>query len=450
MGFREDFVWGVATAAYQIEGAAHEDGRGLSVWDDFCRQPGRIFEGHSGDVACDHYHRYREDIALMAELGVKAYRFSIAWPRILPEGTGKVNEKGLDFYKRLVGELLQHGIRPYATLFHWDYPLPLLDRGGWLNPDSPQWFAEYVHQAGQALGGELKDYFTLNEPQCFIGLSYLQTEHAPGIRRSLKDNLAMAHQVLLAHGKAVQALRADVGGARVGYAPTGSTFYPATEKPEDIEAARRATFHVSPENWGFNIAWWSDPALLGHYPAAGLEALQDILPPIGANDMKEIHQPLDYYGQNIYNSTPVEADAARGFREVKRPVGHPKTAIGWPVTPESLYWAPKFLYERYRRPIIITENGLSCHDAVSLDGKVHDPNRMDYLARYLRCLKKAAAEGTDIRGYFQWSFMDNFEWAKGYDDRFGLVYVDYETQRRIPKDSAFWYKRIMETNGQEL
>ncbi len=450
MGFREDFVWGAATSSYQVEGAALEDGKGPSVWDDFCRQPGRVMEGHTGDVACDHYHRYREDVELMAGLGMKAYRFSISWPRVFPEGTGKVNEKGLDFYKRLADELLARGIAPYATLFHWDYPLALLQRGGWLNPDSSDWFAEYVHGVARALGGRLKDYFTLNEPQCFIGMSYLQTEHAPGIRHSLKDNLAMAHHVLLAHGKAVQALRADVAACRVGYAPTGSTFYPATESEQDIQAAREATFDVDAESWGFNIAWWSDPVLLGHYPEKGLRLFREILPPIGPEDMRLIHQPLDYYGQNIYHSTPVVHDPDRGYRAVSRPVGHAKTAMGWPVTPESLYFPPKFLYERYHTPILITENGMSCHDEVSMDGKVHDQSRIDYLHRYLRALRRAAEEGVDIRGYFQWSFLDNFEWASGYCDRFGLVYVDFETQQRLPKDSANWYRRVMETNGREL
>ncbi len=450
MGFREDFIWGVATASYQIEGAAYEDGRGLSVWDDFCRQPGRVFEGHSGDTACDHYHRYPEDVALMAALGVKNYRFSIAWPRIFPEGKGAVNQKGLDFYKKLVDCLLAHGITPYATLYHWDYPLALMRHGGWLSPDSSDWFAEYTHTVGQALGDSLKNYFTLNEPQCFIGISYLGTVHAPGIQHSLKDNLAMAHNVLLAQGKAVQALRATVPGSQIGYAPTGTTYYPATSSEADINAAREATFDVSEANWGFNIAWWSDPVLLGHYPEAGLRRLEAILPNIGPEDMKQIHQPLDFYGQNIYHSAPVMADATLGYREAARPVGHTKTAIGWPVTPESLYWAPKFLYERYKTPMLITENGLSCQDGVSLDGKVHDPSRIDFLHRYLRNLRKASEEGADIRGYFQWSFMDNFEWAKGYDDRFGLVYVDYETQLRTPKDSAFWYQKVMETNGREL
>lgn len=450
MGFRNDFIWGVATAAYQIEGAAFEDGKGLSVWDDFCRQPGRVFEGHTGDVACDHYHRYPKDVALMAELGVKAYRFSISWPRVLPDGNGKVNTKGIDFYKRLVEELLSHQITPYATLFHWDYPLALLHRGGWLNPDSSDWFAEYTHVVAKALGNELKNYFTLNEPQCFIGLSYLNTDHAPGIKHSLKDNLAMAHNVLLAHGKAVQTLRADVAGCKVGYAPTGATFIPATNKEEDIEAAKTATFDVDADRWNFNIAWWSDPPLLGHYPEKGMRVFEEILPRMAPDDMRQIHQPLDYYGQNIYHSIPVAAGGAHGYREASPPVGHAKTAIGWPVTPESLYWVPRFLYERYHTPIIITENGLSCHDVISLDGKSHDPNRIDFLRRYLRCLRKAAEDGVDLRGYFQWSFMDNFEWAKGYDDRFGLVYVDYETQRRIPKDSAYWYQEVMATNGEIL
>ena len=450
MGFKKDFVWGTATSSYQIEGAAFEDGRGLSVWDDFCRQPGRVFEGHSGAVACDHYHRYREDTALMADLGIQAYRFSIAWPRIFPEGTGAINQKGIDFYKRLAETLLTHNITPYATLFHWDYPSALLARGGWLNPDSSCWFADYTHAVANALGGLVKNYFTFNEPQCFIGLSYLRTEHAPGIKHSLKDNLAMAHNVLLAHGKSVQVLRAAVCDCKVGYAPTGSSFYPASNAEKDIEAARTATFDVNMANWYFNTAWWSDPVMLGCYPSNGMRELDSILPAIGSNDMAQIHQPLDFYGQNIYNSTPVAAHDAQGYCEVPRPVGHAKTAIGWPVTPESLYWAPKFLYERYQTPILITENGMSCHDAVSPDGKVHDPNRIDFLHRYLKNLQKASEEGVDLRGYFHWSFMDNFEWAKGYDDRFGLVYVDYETQRRIPKDSAYWYSQVIASNGQQL
>lgn len=450
MSFRDDFIWGAGASSYQIEGAARTDGKGASVWDDFCAQPGRIFEGDTGDIACDHYNRYEQDIELMAEIGIKAYRFSISWPRILPEGTGKINQKGLDYYKRMVECLLSHNITPYCTLFHWEYPSELLKLGGWMNPNSSDWFAEYVSVVAENLGGYIKNYVTLNEPQCFIGLSYYKTEHAPGLSYSLKDNLLMAHNVLLAHGKSVQALRSYSPDCKIGYAPTGNTCFPVTDSDADVEAARIANFQMDRQNWTFNISWWSDPVILGNYPADGIKLFEDILPVTAEDDLKTICQPLDYYGQNIYNSSPVASDGNGGYVHVKFPVGHAKTAMGWPVTPESLYWIPKFLYERYNLPIIITENGLSCHDTISLDGKVHDPNRIDFMDRYLINLKKASEHGIPILGYFHWSVMDNFEWAKGYSERFGLIYVNYENQERIIKDSAFHYRDIINSNGEIL
>lgn len=450
MQFPKDFIWGAATAAYQIEGAAYEDGKGLSVWDTFCKQPDRVFEGQSGDVACDSYHRFKEDVALMAKLGIKAYRFSVSWPRVLPDGTGAVNEKGVAFYSALIDELLKNDITPYLTLFHWDYPQALFERGGWLNPDSPEWFAAYARLVGERFGDRVKHFMTINEPQCFIGLSYVQTVHAPGIAFPRAAALKMAHHVLLSHGRAVQALRAAVPGCRIGLAPTGNSFIPATERAEDVEAARLATFRTDPENWAFSIPWWSDPILLGRYPQDGVEAFGADMPKVGAGDLEIISQPLDFYGQNIYNSKLVASDGQGGYVPAPYRVGHRKTAVGWPVTPESLYWLPKFLYERYKTPIFITENGLSCTDAPSADGKVHDPARVDFLEAYLLQLGRAIDDGADIRGYFQWSLLDNFEWANGYDERFGLVYVDYETQERTPKDSAFWYSEVMRTNGASL
>ncbi|MDF2614206.1 MAG: beta-galactosidase [Clostridia bacterium] len=450
MSFPKDFIWGAATASYQIEGAAYEDGKGLSIWDVFCKEKGRVFEGHSGDIACDHYHRMKEDVKMMADMGLKAYRFSISWPRVLPNGIGEVNEKGLQFYSDLVDELIKNGITPYATLYHWDYPYELQKRGGWLNPDSPRWFEAYTKVVAGRLGDRLKYYFTLNEPQCFIGISVVDTAHAPGIAYPVKDTLQMAHNVLLGHGRAVKALREAVKDCKIGYAPTGNSFYPATDKEADIEAARYATFDTRPDNWHFSIGWWSDPVMLGAYPKEAAEQFGELMPEVGADDMALISQPLDYYGQNIYQSAPVRADGKGGFERVKGMIGHPKTAIGWPVTPKSLYWLPKFLYERYQTPIMITENGMSCHDTVSLDGKVHDPNRIDFLNRYLLELKKSIEDGIDVKGYLQWSLMDNFEWANGYNDRFGLVYVDYETQERILKDSALWYKDVIKTNGKIL
>lgn len=450
MGFPKDFVWGAATAAFQIEGAAYEEGKGPSIWDVFCKRPGMVFAGHTGDVACDHYHRYREDVALMKELGIKAYRFSISWPRILPEGTGKINEAGVRFYENLAEELLQAGITPYATLFHWDYPYALYKKGGWLNPESPLWFEEYVQKTAERLGDKIQNFFTFNEPQCFIGLGFAGKEHAPNLNCSNQDLLQMAHNVLLAHGRAVRVLRETIPHCQVGYAPTGTSFYPASEATEDVLAAERANFAAQKESWPFSIAWWSDPVLLGRYPEEGAEAMAADMPYIAPGDMELISQPLDFYGQNIYNSRPVKADGRGGYKEVPLPVGYPRTAIGWPITPESLYWLPKFLYERYKTPVIITENGMSCHDAVSLDGKVHDPNRIDFLRRYLLQLRRAAEEGVKVCGYFQWSLMDNFEWCRGYDERFGMIHVDYTTQKRTPKDSFYEYRRIIGSNGNDL
>ncbi len=450
MSFPKEFIWGAATSAYQIEGAAYEDGKGLSIWDVFCKEPGRVFKGHSGDIACDHYHKMKEDIKMMAEMGIKAYRFSICWPRVIPNGIGTVNEKGLQFYLDLVDELIKYDITPFATLFHWDYPYELQKKGGWLNPESPNWFEYYVRVVADRFGDKLKYYITLNEPQCFIGVSVVETLHAPGIPYSQKDALQMAHNVLLAHGRAVKVLRERVPGCKIGYAPTGNSFYPFTSEEADIEAARYATFHTTPDNWAFSIAWWSDPIMLGSYPAEAVEKFGDMMPSIAKDDMDLISQPLDFYGQNIYQSEPVSAEAGSGLNQKVELMGHPKTAIGWAVTPQSLYWVPKFLYERYKVPIMITENGMSCHDTVSLDGQVHDPNRIDFLNRYLFELKKAINDGVDIKGYFQWSLMDNFEWANGYNDRFGLVYVNYKNQKRILKDSALWYSEVIKCNGSNL
>lgn len=451
MGFSKDFVWGAATASYQIEGASREDGKGDSVWDEFCRVPGAVFEGQTGDTACDHYRRFREDIALMKQLGIRAYRFSFSWPRILPQGTGEVNEAGMRFYEALVDELLRNQITPYATLFHWDYPAALQKQGGWLNPQSPLWFERYAQIIAERFQGKIHHYFTINEPQCFIGLGYCQGIHAPGLKLSAADNFLAVHNVLLAHGMAVQALRKYGGDVRVGLAQNGRIFIPQSDSPQDAEAARRATFAVPDDFFDalFSVSLWSDPILKGGYSKECRKKFSDILPEIVREDMNTISQPIDFYAQNIYHSTRVRA-LKDGWEPVPFPAGMAKTAMGWPVTPECTYWCAKFLYENYRRQIIISENGMSAHDTVSLDGKVHDPNRIDYLHRYLLSLKRAADEGIDIAGYFTWSLLDNFEWNSGYNERFGIIYVDYRTQRRIPKDSAYWYQSVMEENGENL
>ena len=450
---KQPFVFGAATSSYQIEGAFQEGGKGLNIWDVYVREKGKIYNGHTGDIACDHYHRFREDVALMKEIGLQAYRFSVNWARILPDGIGAVNQEGIRFYKELIEELKKNEIEPYITLYHWELPYELYKKGGFMNPEFVEWFGYYAKVVAENFSDQVKYFFTFNEPQCFIGLGFLNGEHAPGLKVPVKDTFLMAHHVLMAHGRAVQMLRQYAKqNIEIGYAPTGTMSYPATEKEEDIEAARQHLFGINEDsnNWTWNVAWWSDPILKGQYPEEGMERYREYLPNIKESDLKLISEPIDFYGQNIYNGKCIRMGNDGKPEEVKRYEGFPKTAMGWPITPECLYWGPKFLYERYQKPIYITENGLSCHDVISLDGKVHDPNRIDFLARYLGQVKKAKEDGVDIRGYFQWSLMDNFEWACGYNERFGLIYVDYNTQKRILKDSAYWYQTTIKTNGENL
>ena len=449
MLFKDDFAWGVATASYQIEGAYNEDGRGLSIWDVFSHEKEKTYNGHTGDIACDHYHRFKEDIKLMSELGIKAYRFSLSWSRIFPEGIGKVNEKGVKFYSDLIDELLSYGIEPYITLFHWDYPYELYKKGGWLNNDSVEWFADYAQKVVELFSDRVRNFITFNEPQCFIGLGFEQGVHAPGLKLPYKDIFQMCHNVLKAHGAAVVAMRKNAKQEiKIGYAPTCTANYPASDDAADIEAARKSLFECPPfgSNVMWNVSWWSDPVVLGYYPEEGLKMYKEYLPEITEEDMKLISQPIDFYCQNIYNGKEVKADESGAPVIVERRLGHGKTASQWPVTPKCMHWGPKFLYERYNLPIIISENGMSAHDVVSLDGKVHDPNRIDFVNRYLLELEKAIADGVDVQGYFLWSIMDNFEWSLGYSERFGIVYVDYNNQERIVKDSGYWYKNWIESN----
>lgn len=447
MGFPQGFVWGAAASSYQIEGAAYEDGKGASVWDVFVREPGRVYNGHTGDVACDHVHRFKEDVALMREMGLQAYRFSISWPRVLPLGTGGINAAGLGFYDRLVDELLAAGIAPYATLFHWDYPYELYCRGGWLNREAADWFAEYAGLMASKLGDRVKHWMTLNEHSVFTLLGHQTGEHAPGDRWSQPKILRIAHNVLLAHGKGVQAVRAAAPGpVQVGAAPTGAVTIPASDAAQDIEAARQAMFSVAGSGL-WSHSWWMDPSVLGRYPADGLALYEKDMPEIRPGDLETICQPLDFYGVNIYHGSTVRAGADGKPELVAGPVGEPMTAFPWPVTPEALYWGPRFLWERYKLPIIVTENGLANPDWVSLDGKVHDPQRIDFTARYLNSYRRAGRDGVDIRGYFHWSVMDNFEWAYGMRLRFGLIHVDYATQTRTLKDSAYWYRDVITSNG---
>jgi len=451
LAFPTNFIWGGATASYQVEGAASEDGRGLSVWDEFCRQPGKVWSGHSGDNACDHYHRYPEDVALMKEVGLKGYRLSVSWSRVLPTGRGKVNPKGLEFYDRLIDALLAANITPFITLFHWDYPYDLYCQGGWLNSDSSNWFADYVSVVVKKLSDRVSHWMTLNEPQVFLDLGHHNGTHAPGLKLGMSEVLRATHHALLAHGKGVQAIRAaSKTQSQVGYAPVGSVFTPASSEPADTEMAYRVTFSVHSKDNLWNNTWFSDPIFFKEYPADGLDAYGENVPEIHSEDMDIIGQPLDFYAFNNYQSRKVRAGAGGGPEFVPLPDGYPVTAFTWPVTPEGLYWGPKFFWERYKKPIYITENGMANLDWVSLDGQVHDPQRIDFTNRYLLALRKAIQDGVDVKGYFHWSIIDNFEWAEGYKLRFGMIYVDYPTQKRILKDSALWYKEVIASNGVSL
>ena len=450
--FRDDFVWGVASSAYQVEGRDPEDGCGRNIWDTFTEE-GRILDGKNAYTACDHMHRYKEDYKLMKLLGIKAYRFSMSWARILPEGTGRVNEKAIAMYRDMILSMKENGIEPYITMYHWEFPQALQDKGGWLNEDVIQWFGEYAKVVAENFSDICEYFITLNEPECFVGLGHLSGVHAPGLKLPYKDVFQIAHNALRAHGQAVINLRKYAcRPIKVGYAPTCGMAYPATDSPEDIEAARKTLFgfHQPMDNWTWNVAWFNDPVFLGRYPEEGLKKFAEYLPEITDEDMKLISQPLDFMGQNIYNGYMMRQGRDGEPEYVDREAGAAKTAAGWPVTPECFYYGVKFLYERYHLPLYITENGMSCHDDVSLDGRVHDPNRQNFLDLYISALQRANDDGADVRGYFLWTFLDNFEWDKGYTERFGIVYVDFKTQKRIVKDSAFWYQKIIESNGREL
>lgn len=449
MGFRKDFVWGAATASYQIEGAAYEDGKGPNIWDMYCKEPDTIFEQHNGDVACDHYHRMEEDVELMASLGLKAYRFSVSWSRIIPEGTGKINQKGIDFYNRLIDLLTEKNIVPYMTLYHWDLPYALHLKGGWLNPEIADWFGAYTDVIMKNFGDRVHNFITLNEPQVFVGCGYRDGSHAPGYKLGTRELLIVGHNVLRAHGKAVESIRKAAGNsAKIGISMATTPKCPYTEA--DAETASKEYFRADKDNFVYNDAYWLDPICTGKYNENILKECGDILPVITKEDMELIGQSIDFIAANIYSGNFITTNENGEALNVKQKVGHPRTAFDWPIVPESLYWGPRFFCERYKLPYFISENGMSAHDVVSLDGKVHDPNREDYMHRYLLNYKKAADEGYDVRGYFAWSLMDNFEWTKGYDERFGMIYVDYETLERTFKDSAFFYKKVIETNGENL
>jgi len=439
------FTFGASTAAYQIEGAVTEDGRGRSVWDTFCAQPGRVVDGSSGAVACDHYHRYAEDVDLMAGLGLDGYRFSVAWPRVVPDGSGAVNAAGLDFYDRLVDALLAAGVAPMATLFHWDLPQALEDGGGWLERSTAERFAEYAGVVGERLADRVAHWIPVNEPNVVTMLGYATGLHAPG-RTLLFEALPVAHHLLLGHGLAVAALRA-AGAGSVGTANNHTPVQPASDAQTDRDAA--ALYD------GLWNGLFADPVLRGSYP----DALGDLMPGPVTEDLRVIAAPLDFYGVNYYNPTRVAAPGsdlaqvsgaptADGVPFVLVELGgdHERTDFGWPVVPDGLRDVLVGLHEEYGAalpPLVVTENGCAYDDPAGPDGAIHDARRIDYLAAHLGAVGAAVAAGADVRGYFTWSLIDNFEWAEGYTKRFGLVHVDYATSRRTPRDSFGWYRDVI-------
>lgn len=436
--FGKDFVWGAATSAYQVEGAAFEDGKGLNVWDVFSHQEGRIFEGNNGDTACDHYHHIEEDVKLMKQLGLKAYRFSVNWARILPEGTGRIEKRGLDFYDRLIDLLLENGIEPYMTLFHWDLPYELHLRGGWLNPDIADWFAEYAEVIAKHFGDRVTHFMTVNEPQVVIGLGYQEGCFAPGYRLHRDEILRAGHNLLRAHGAAVRALRKFCARKpQIGFVLATAPNLPV--RPELEKQAVEAYGNTDLGGFVFADCYWLDPIVFGRYPKVIEDYIREkALPLLG--DMELISQPIDFIGSNIYQGNYYDIDDNGNPVPVPNKPGYARTPNGWKITPEALYWGPVETISRYKLPYYICENGTALNDYPLSDGRVHDDNRIEFLKTYLAQLERAKNEGYDIRGYFAWSLMDNFEWATGYRDRFGLIYVDFETKQRIVKDSGWWYR----------
>lgn len=449
--FPKNFWWGAATAAYQVEGAANEDGRKPSVWDTFSHTPGRVKEGHTGDVACDHYHRFKDDVKLMAELGIKHYRFSISWPRVMPDGRGAVNEKGLDFYRRLTDTLLQHGITPHATLFHWDGPQALEDLyGSWRSREMANDFGDYCGHVVKRLGDRITNWMTINEIYCFTYMGYAVDQippHAPGTSvKTRQEVLQTVHHALLAHGLGCQAIRAATPKpAQVALVVNYDAYIPVIETPENIAAAKRA--FVAEEHNGTVLV----PALTGQYNPMTIETLGADAPKIQAGDMKIIGQPLDVLGYNIYTGSYVRAaDNKRGYEILPLPREYPQMHMPWlNFVPESLYWGVRLITEALGKkdlPILITENGCATEDDVTGAGEIFDLSRVMYQRSYLRNAQRAIAEGYPLKGYFHWSLMDNFEWSWGYTRRFGLTHVDFKTQQRVPKQSFYWYQKAIQEN----
>jgi beta-glucosidase len=447
--FPDGFAWGTATASYQIEGAVAEDGRSPSIWDTFSHTPGKTQDGDTGDVADDHYHRYEQDVELMAGLGVGWYRFSLAWPRLQPDGRGALNEAGVDFYSRLVDKLLENGIQPWITLYHWDLPQVLQDRGGWPARDTAERFAEYSAAVYERLRDRVTHWTTLNEPWVSAFIGHATGRHAPGLQDP-QAALRAAHHLLLGHGLATEAMRAQGDAAsRFGVTLSMSPTDPASDDPADVDAARPADGRTNRKVL--------DPLLRGSYPDDVLEAVRDVTDGahVRPGDEQRIHVPLDFLGINYYYRTMVRAGAGEepspwvGQHDIERvPRGLPQTEMGWEIDAQGLYDLLTRVARDYPGvPLYVTENGAAFADEKGPDGEVHDPARIAYLDEHFRAAHRAIADGADVRGYFVWSLMDNFEWSFGYSKRFGLIHVDYDTLERTPKDSARWYAQVTGANG---
>lgn len=432
--FPDDFLFGTATAAYQIEGAVNEDGRGPSIWDVFSHTPGKTLNGDTGDKACDHYHRYKEDIGLMKEIGLDAYRFSISWPRIMPDGKN-INQKGLDFYNRLVDELLENGIIPFITLYHWDLPYALYEKGGWLNPDIAMYFRAYATLMFDELGDRVKNWITLNEPWCSSFLGYFTGEHAPG-HTNLQEAIIVAHNLLRSHGHAVQAFREEVKDGHIGLTNVVMKVEPGDSKPESFLIANIVDKLVN--------AWFHDPVVFGRYPEEALKTYRELGLDIPTEDMNIIQTPIDFFGVNYYTRTLVVYDESNPMRFSYVQGNLPKTEMGWEIYPQGLFDMLVNLKERYKLPVYITENGMAGPDKLE-NGKVEDDYRIEYLEKHFSKVLEAINAKVAVKGYFIWSLIDNFEWAYGYSKRFGIIYVDYNTQKRILKKSAKWLKEFLKS-----
>jgi beta-glucosidase len=432
--FPADFRWGAATSAYQIEGAASADGRGPSIWDSFCQVPGKVRNGDNGDVACDHYNRFAEDVALLKSLNLNSYRFSIAWPRLFPNGTGKANSKGFDFYDRLLDKLSQNNLEPHVTLFHWDLPEALQGGGGWQNRDTAKYFADYAAACVERYGDRIKHWTTINEPWVIANLGYRTGEMAPGLCDE-RASIEVSHNLLLGHGMAADAIRAASKEAKVGIVNIILPTYPLHENAQDRACAD--------EHWKKDSAWFIEPILLGRYPQCEQKRMETLDSIIRAGDMEIISRPIDFLGINYY------------FRQVfsqngvhKSIAGANYTAMDWEIYPEGLSHLLTKLHGDYQLPpVYITENGAAFDDMVTAEGRVNDSQRIDYLHNHLAALHAAISAGVNVAGYFCWSLLDNFEWAYGYSKRFGLVHVDFATLKRTPKDSAHWYAQVAKENS---